>query len=70
MRDEGMIRGHGSVPCELAESLVARFYRGTFHRSSTADFDVVTPTGRKIQVKALRYSQPGKAPLGHSRGLV
>lgn len=64
MRDECMIRGHGSVPGELAESLVARFYGGTLSPPSTADFDVLTPTGRKIQVKALRYSQPGRSSVG------
>lgn len=60
MRDQELIRGHGSVPGELAESLMCRWYAGTLSHQSTPDVDVETPRGRRIQVKALRYTDPGR----------
>jgi hypothetical protein len=64
MLDEGLIRGHGSIPGELAEGLIARFYRGALAPPSNPDFDVLTPRGRRIQVKALRYSNPRRSSVG------
>jgi hypothetical protein len=63
MRDHGLIRGHGSVPGELAETLVARWYGGALQPQSTAHVDLVTPGARRIQVKALRYSNPGRSSI-------
>jgi hypothetical protein len=63
LRDAGLIRGHGSVPGELAETLMARWYDGELSPPSTADVDVMTQTGRRIQVKALRFSNPGRSSV-------
>lgn len=63
LRDQGLARGHGSVPGELAESLICRWYAGTLSDQSTPDVDVETPGGRRIQVKALRYTDPGRGSV-------
>lgn len=63
MRDQELIRGHGSVPGELAESLMCRWYAGTLSDQSTPDVDVETPRRRRIQVKALRYTDPGRSSV-------
>lgn len=60
LRDQGLTRGHGSVPGELAESLICRWYAGKLSDQSTPDVDVETPRRRRIQVKALRYTDPGR----------
>ncbi len=58
LRERALVRGHGSVPGELAETLVCRWYGGRLSNQSTPDVDVETPLGRRIQVKALRYTNP------------
>jgi hypothetical protein len=63
MHDDGLIRGQGSVPGEFAETLIAGWYGGTLSRQATPDVDVVTPAGRRVQVKALRYSNPGRSSI-------
>jgi hypothetical protein len=63
LRDRGLIRGHGSVPGELAESLMCRWYAGKLSDQSTPDVDLETPRGRKLQVKALRYTDPGRSSV-------
>ncbi len=63
MRDRGLVRGHGSVPGEFAEHLVARWYDVDLGRQSTPDVDVTTVMGRRIQVKAVRYTDPGRASV-------
>lgn len=63
MRREGLIRSHTSVPAELAERLVARWLGGELQPQATKGVDVVTPEGRAVQVKALRYSNPGRSSV-------
>jgi hypothetical protein len=63
LRDQGLVRGHGSVPGELAESLICRWYAGRLSDQSTPDVDVETPRGRRIQVKALRYTDRGRSSV-------
>lgn len=63
MRDVELVRGHGSVPGELAETLIARWYDGDLSPQSTADVDVITPRQRRIQVKALRFTDPKRGSV-------
>lgn len=67
MSTNGLIRAQRSIPGEIAEALVAAYVGGRLAESaSQKDVDVVADDER-IQVKALRYTDPGRNSVGEFR---
>lgn len=60
LRRRGLSWSGRSPLSDYAEFLVARFYGVEPLRGTTAGHDLVTPEGRKIQVKARRYGAGSK----------
>jgi len=61
MTDVGLVRAQRSVPGEMAEALVASYVGGTLTTSaSQKGYDVITREHERIEVKALRYTDPGR----------
>jgi hypothetical protein len=61
LRRRGITRSANNPVADYAERLVAEATRGTIQPPSTTGFDVKTPSGKRIQVKARRkspYSTP------------
>ncbi|MGI8730126.1 MAG: hypothetical protein ACR2LK_09090 [Solirubrobacteraceae bacterium] len=64
MRDRGLIRAQTSVPAEIAEALVAAYTGGSLAQSSSQKGYDILAGEERIQVKALRYTDPGRNSVG------
>ncbi|WP_217915410.1 DUF6998 domain-containing protein [Miltoncostaea marina] len=60
LRHRDVIRTNNSPIGDIAEAVVATHYGGTRGSFSQAGWDVLTPAGERIQVKALRTTSTGK----------
>jgi len=60
LRERGVIRTNNNPVGDIAEAIVAAHYRGTCGSFSQAGWDVQTPDGELIQVKAMRRTATGK----------
>lgn len=69
LKDRGVVRSGNNPIADYAEVLVARHYGVEPIGGSTAGYDVVTRSGERIQVKALRKTRPGRRTLGAIRRL-
>ena len=63
LRARGAIRSANNPVGDYAEFLVARHYGVEVEPPSTKGYDIRTPSGELIQVKALRRTQPGRTGL-------
>src|SRR4051794_13635437 len=60
LRERGVIRTNNNPAGDIAEAVVASHYRGERGSFSQAGWDVKTPVGERIQVKALRQTPTAK----------
>jgi uncharacterized protein DUF6998 len=56
LRTRGVVRTHNNPIGDMAEAIVANHYGGTRGSFSQAGWDVRTPRGERLQVKALRQT--------------
>ena len=56
LRARDIIRTHNNPIGDIAEAIVAHHYGGARGSFSQAGWDVVLPTGERLQVKALRQT--------------
>lgn len=59
LREQGVIRTNNNPVGDIAEAIVAAHYKGTRGSFSQAGWDVKTPSGELIQVKAMRLTATG-----------
>lgn len=67
MSTAGLIRAQRSIPGEIAEALVAAYVGGRLAESASQKDVDVEAGGELIQVKALRYTDPGRNSVGEFR---
>lgn len=59
LKDRGVVRTQNNPIGDIAEAVVAAHYDGTRGSFSQAAWDVITPSGERLQVKALRRTSGG-----------
>jgi Family of unknown function (DUF6998) len=69
LRVRGVTRSANNPIADYAERLVADLYGVDPATGSTAAYDLISKDGKKIQVKALRLTQPGRTNLSAIRKL-
>src|SRR3712207_2875778 len=67
LRQRGIVRSGNSPIADIAERLVADFYDGHVAPPNERSYDVLARDGRKLQVKALRRTQPSSSSLSPLR---
>jgi hypothetical protein len=67
LRERGFVRTGNSPIGDVGEQLVAEFYGVSPIAANTAGYDCITPTGEKIQVKALWKTSPRRRNLSPIR---
>lgn len=67
LRERGVLRSANNRIADIAERLVADYYRGTLAAPGARGHDVIAADGRKLQVKSLRHTQPGRCSLSALR---
>ena len=69
LRSRGVIRTNNNPIGDIAEAIVAEYYGGTRGGFSQAGWDVITPDGERLQVKAIRLtaSNPRRSNLSPIR---
>src|SRR3954468_23922278 len=66
LRKREIIRTNNNPVGDIAEAIVHAHYGGERESFSNAGYDVKTPDGERIEVKAIRVAEGGKAGRGLS----
>lgn len=69
LSDRGVTRSANNPIADRAERLVADLYGVDLVSGSTAAYDLITKSGERVQVKALRLTRPGRRNLSAIRNL-